>query len=176
MRLAYVRSERRGETDRLLSALAETLQAEGVTLSGVVKDQDYASRHANGCDMKLRVLPGGPVIKITQDLGDGSDACRLDATALTRAVSQVEADPMARTELFILNKYGPEERAGRGFRAALAAALERAIPVIVGVGGASEPDFLRFAGGLAEALPDDMAQLKAWCADALSGRRTQPQG
>jgi len=167
MRLAYVRSNRRGETDRLLSELAEALQAEGVALSGVVKDQDYASRHANGCDMKLRVLPGGPVIKITQDLGDGSDACRLDATALTSAVSQVEADPMARTELFILNKYGPEERAGRGFCAAMAAALERGIPVIVGVGGASEPDFLRFAGGLAEALPDDMEQLKAWCCGAM---------
>jgi len=167
MRLAYIKSQKRGETDRLLCELAEALQAEGVALTGVVRDQHYANRHANGCDMKIRVLPEGPVIKITQDLGDGSDACRLDATALTRAVSQVEADSMAGTDLFILNKFGPEERVGRGFCAALAAALERGIPVIVGLGAASEPDFLRFAGGLAQALPDDMVQLKAWCCGAM---------
>tara|TARA_R110002073_G_C9208358_1_gene558765 strand:+ start:155 stop:703 length:549 start_codon:yes stop_codon:yes gene_type:complete len=167
MRLAYIKSQKRGETDRLLCELAEALQAEGVALSGVVKDQDHASRHANGYDMKIRVLPQGPVIKITQDLGDGSDACRLDAAALTRAVSEVEAGPMAGTDLFILNKFGPEERAGRGFCAALAAALERGIPVIVGLGAASEPDFLRFTGGLAQALPDDMVQLKAWCCGAM---------
>lgn len=175
MRLAYVKSQKRGATDRLLSELAEALQAEGVALSGVVRDQHYASRHANGCDMKIRVLPEGPVIKITQDLGDGSDACRLDTTALTRAVSQVETDPMAGTDLFILNKFGPEERVGRGFCAALAAALERGIPVVVGVGGASEPDFLRFAGGLAEALPDDMAQLKAWCCGAMLIAKNAPR-
>ncbi len=176
MKIAYVKSQIRGEIDRLLSTLAEDLLAEGVILSGVVKEQIYTSQHANGCDMKVRVLPTGPVIKITQDLGDGSDACRLDPTALTRAVSQVEALPLDNTNLFVLNKFGPEERVGRGFCGAIAAALERDVPVLVGVGGASEEAFLTFSGGFATELPDDMDILKEWCSEALSGDNEQQKG
>lgn len=174
MKIAYVTSQKRGEIDRLLSDLAGTLQAKGTRLSGIVKDQSYASQYDNGCDMKIRVLPKGAVIKITQDLGDGSNACRLDPAALTEAVAQVEADPMDHTDLFILNKFGPEECAGRGFCAVIATALERGIPVLVGVSGASAVKFSEFAGGMAEALPDDMASLQGWCATAMPDRHTHP--
>ena len=170
MKIAYVTSQKRGETDRLLSELAETLQAEGVRLAGIVKDQSYDSHHANGCDMKIRVLPDGDVIKITQDLGEGSGACRLDPAAITEAVRRVEADPMEGTDLFLLNKFGPEECAGRGFCAVIATALERGVPVLAGVGGASEAAFADFAGELAVALPDDMAGLRDWCAEVMNDR------
>jgi hypothetical protein len=37
-------------------------------LVGIVKDQDHSSEFDNGCDLTVRVLPDGPVIKITQNL------------------------------------------------------------------------------------------------------------
>ncbi|MEX0304679.1 MAG: DUF2478 domain-containing protein [Leisingera sp.] len=164
MKIAYVTSQQRGETDRLLSELAEALQVGGLRLTGIVKDHGYTSHHANGCDMRVRVLSDGSVIKITQDLGEGSGACRLDPAAIAEAVSRVEADPMDRTSLFILNKFGPEECAGRGFCSVIAAAVDRGIPVLVGVGSASEAAFLDFSGGMAEALADDVSALRNWCA------------
>lgn len=162
MKMAYVTSDERGAVDRLLGDIAERLQADGAALVGIVKDQVYDSRFANGCDAKVRVLPEGPVIRITQDLGAGSDACRLDPGAIAQAVVAVEAAPFQDADLFILNKFGPEEAAGRGFCTAIAAALERGVPVLVGVGGASKPAFDSFAGGLATAVALQPDAILAW--------------
>ncbi|NIZ59609.1 3-dehydroquinate dehydratase [Sedimentitalea sp. CY04] len=167
MHIAYVTSQKRGETDRLLSEIADQLQAQGKSLAGIVKVQSYESQFENGCDMKVRVLPEGPVIKITQNLGAGSDACRLDPTAITEAVTRVEAGSMEQSDLFMLNKFGPEEAAGRGFCNVIGAALDDDVPVLVGVGAASVDAFKGFAGGLAVALTDDKQSILDWVHSAL---------
>lgn len=168
MKIALVNSEKRGETDQLIAMVARQLQSEDVALSGIVKMLDHTSEFANGCDMKVRVLPAGPVIKITQDLGKGSNACRLDPIALTTAVATVESQSMEGVDMFILNKFGPEEAAGRGFCAAIGAALERDIPVLVGVGAASRDAFDLFAGGLAKLLPPDQDVILQWSRSMMS--------
>lgn len=163
MKIGYVTSAERGGIDRLLSDIASQLQQKGVALAGIVKDLSHASAYENGCDVKVRVLPGGPLIKITQDLGAGSDACRLDPGAIAEAVASVESGSFDGAELFILNKFGPEEAAGRGFCNAIGAALEQDIPVLVGVGAASKEAFDSFSGGLAEAVaPQPEAVLEWW--------------
>ncbi len=170
MRIARVSSEMRGETDRVLAGVADQLQAGGLALAGIVKELGHASAYANGCDMKVRVLPEGPVIQITQNLGTGSDACRLDPGAIATAVSTVESCSLDKADLFILNKFGPEEAAGRGFVSAIAKALEQGIPVLVGVGvgAASREAFDNFAEGLAETLPTDPDTIREWCLAAMS--------
>lgn len=163
MKLAYVSSQKRGETDRLLAELAAELRADGLVLRGLVEELSYTAAYQNGCDMSVCVLPEGPVIKITQDLGLGWDACRLDPAALAEAVAQVERGDLEGADLFILNKFGPEEAAGRGFCATIGKALEYEIPVLVGVGAANKDAFQAFAEGLAEELPDDGRALRNWC-------------
>lgn len=162
MKLDYVSSQKRGETDRLLAELATELRADGLALRGLVKELSYTAAYQNGCDMSVCVLPEGPAIKITQNLGVGSDACRLDPAALAEAVAQVERCGLEGADLFILNKFGPEEAAGRGFCAAIGRALEHDIPVLVGVGAANKDAFQAFAEGLAEELPDDSGALRNW--------------
>ena len=162
MKLARVTSTERGGIDRVLSDVADRLQAMDASLVGIVKVQDYASGFENGCDMKVRVLPEGPVIKITQDLGAGSGACRLDPGAITNAVSCVEASSFDQADLFILNKFGPEEAAGRGFCNVIGNALEHGIQALVGVGADNIPAFDSFAGGLAVTLPDDVEKIVDW--------------
>ena len=167
MQIAYVTSQKRGETDRLLSEIADQLQAQGKSLAGIVKVQSYQSQFENGCDMKVRVLPEGPENKITQNLGAGSDACRLDPTAITEAVTQVESESMEHSDLFMLNKFGPEEAAGRGFCNVIGTALDAGLPVLVGVGAASVDAFDSFAGGLAVSIPDDEQAILDWVQSAL---------
>lgn len=162
MKIACVTSQNRGETDQVLSALADRLQASGAGLVGIVKDHGYVAGYDNGCDTRVRVLPAGPVIKITQDLGQGSDACRLDPGAIAQAVASVEAGALEGADLFILNKFGPEEAAGRGFCTVIGAALAQGVPVLVGVGGASKAAFEAFAGGLAPTLPPQLDALLDW--------------
>lgn len=168
MKIAVVSATKRGETDLLLAKAAEKLRAKGAVLAGIVKDLDYVAGYDNGCDMKVRVLPEGPVIQITQSLGNGSDACRLDPRAIVTAVSTVENSDLAGADLFILNKFGPEEAAGRGFCAVIGAALEQDIPVLVGVGVATRDSFDTFADGLAVTLSPDETAIEEWCFAAMS--------
>ena len=168
MEIAFVSTPERGEIDRLLAETAEVLARQQIYAAGIVKDLTYDSAFENGCDMKVRVLPDGPVIKITQDLGDGSDACRLDPAAIADAVAQVESGDLSQAQLFILNKFGPEEAAGRGFRGVISRAMELGIPVLVGVGSASREDFDEFTEGLAEPLPADTDAISAWCLTAIA--------
>ncbi len=168
MKIARVSSEKRGENDRLLTGVADRLQEGGSALAGIVKELSHVSAYDNGCDVKVRVMPEGPVIQITQNLGAGSDACRLDPSAIVTAVSAVESGSLDEADLFILNKFGPEEAAGRGFISAIVKAMDQGIPVLVGVGTGNREAFDSFAGGLAETLPADPDTIREWCLTAMS--------
>ena len=122
MRIATLTAEGWGETDRLLAELAEGLAGEGLRTVGIVKDMGPEAQFANGCDMRVRVLPKGESIAITQALGQGSDACQLDPAGIAASVVAVENRGIEGADVFILNKFGPEEAEGRGFRDAIARA------------------------------------------------------
>lgn len=167
MNIAFITTPERGQIDRLLTETATRLAQQNVRLAGIVKDLSHDSAFANGCDMKVRVLPEGPVIKITQDLGKGSDACRLNPTAIAEAVAQVEQGDLSNAQVFILNKFGPEEAAGHGFRAIIGKALELGIPVVVGVSAANRQEFDAFTEDQATALAAESDAICAWCLAAL---------
>jgi len=166
MKLAFVTSTKRGEIDRLLSLTAARLEAEGARLTGVVKVLEEDPALAHDCDMDLRVLPDGPAIRITQSLGEGSTACRLNPAAIEQAVAAVERHD-GPADMFILNKFGPQEAEGHGFRTTIGNALARDIPVLLGVGTTMRDAFQAFAEGMAEELPDDLDAIHAWCVAAM---------
>ncbi len=168
MRIAVVSVKERGETDRLISETAAYFLAQGARLSGIVKVLEDGGDSTCCQKMSVQVLPDGQLIAITQDLGKGSDACKLDPGAIARAVNEVEKQSLEGVQLFILNKFGPEEADGRGFRAAIGAALEAGIPVLVGVGGPSRVAFDAFADGLAETLPPEAGAIRSWCHGVMS--------
>lgn len=168
MQLAYVMTEERGATDRLLSALADRLQARGIRLGGIVQT-NVECHDSELCDMDVRVLPDGETIRISQSLGAGSRGCRLNPEALERAVGQVSAglqsDPLP--QLMIVNKFGKHEADGRGMRPVIAEALARGIPVLSGVNRLNVAPFQAFADGLATAADPDLDALEAWAVAAV---------
>ncbi|MDP5217870.1 DUF2478 domain-containing protein [Ruegeria sp. 2205SS24-7] len=166
MKLACVTTTERGATDLLLSALAERLLQAGTALAGVVQTNTEC---ADGykCDMDLKVLPTGETIRISQSLGANARGCRLDPSELERSVGLVTQSLDAGPELLIINKFGKHEADGRGFRPVIADALEREIPVLVGVNGLNLDRFQDFAGGMADVLDGDIDALQDWF-DALS--------
>lgn len=115
MHLAYVMTEERGATDRLLSELAERLQAKGLRLAGIVQT-NVECYDKELCDMDVRVLPDGETIRISQSLGAGARGCRLNPEALEQAVGQVSASLQSEPapQLLIVNKFGKHEADGRG--------------------------------------------------------------
>ena len=161
MRIAYTMSPGRGDTDLVLAQLAARLETAGHRTSGVVQINTERA-DTPMCDMDVKVLPDGPVIRISQTLGPGARGCRLDPPALEEAVGLVSARLAAGADVLIVNKFGKHEASGRGFRDVIADALNRDVPVIVGVNGMNEQAFLDFTDSLATRLPPDPIALAAW--------------
>jgi hypothetical protein len=160
MRLGYITSPDRGETDLRLTRLAEALMARGISIAGAVQTNTDCPQ-TGGCDMDLRVVPDGPIIRISQRLGVGSMGCRLDPGALELAVAQV-SPRLVGAKVLILNKFGKHESEGRGFRDLIGQALGDGIPVLVGVNVKNLAAFRDFAGDLAEPLDGPDAELMGW--------------
>lgn len=166
--LAFVSATGTGATDRLLTAVVSRAQAEGVRVIGALRAAP-GNGGANHCDSDLRLLPQGPVIRITQDLGTGSSACRMDAGALEEAVGLVSARLEAEgADLVVLNKFGLSEAEGRGFRTLIGRALSLGVPVLTGLYDTHRAAFEDFAGDMAIRLEPEEATVLDWCRSVVT--------
>ena len=161
MKLASVLATGRGETNRLLSDLAARASQRGLHVVGTVQ-VNHDTTDSKHCDMDVRVLPDGPVLRISQSLGTQSRGCRLDPSVLEQAVRLTESALEDGADLMIVNKFGKHEAEGRGFRELIGIALMRGIPVIVGLNGLNAEAFAEFAGDFAEHLDPSAEALDHW--------------
>lgn len=161
MRIACVMAEGRGDTDLLLADIAERLSCRGVRLCGIVQiNTNRPGTHR--CDMDVRVLPDGPLLRISQNLGKAARGCRLDPAALETAVARAEQILAEGADLMIINKFGKHEAEGRGFRNAIAEAAARDIPVLVGLNALNADAFHEFTAGMADRIAPDPEAVLAW--------------
>ncbi|WP_333826601.1 DUF2478 domain-containing protein [Pararhodobacter sp.] len=170
MNLAYIMAPGRGDTDLILLRLAESLAKRGIRCCGTVQINSERD-DAGPCDMDVRVLPDGPVLRISQNLGPSARGCRLDPAALETAVGLVSASLNGGADVLIVNKFGKHEAEGRGFRAAIAEALSLGVPVITGVNALNLPAFQAFSEGLAVTLPPEPSALETWL-NGISGAQS----
>lgn len=169
----YLSVEQRGAGDRLLAEVADRLEQRGVRLAGVVQINTETDPD-RPCLMELRHLPGGGLIRISQDLGAFSQGCRLDQAQLETAVGRVAAAMRdCRPDLVLLNKFGKAEAEGRGFRPLIGQALEEGIPVLTHVAPKNLVAFQQFAQGMALPLEAREADVMAWCLSLLNPAPTQ---
>ncbi|WP_297771725.1 DUF2478 domain-containing protein [uncultured Roseovarius sp.] len=161
MNLAYTMAPGRGDTDLLLAGLAADLDARGLRCCGTVQI-NTARTDARACDMDVRVLPDGPVLRISQDRGPQARGCRLDPDALETSVGLAKRQLTLGADLLIVNKFGKHEAEGRGFRDAIAEALTRGVPVLVGLNELNRAAFDTFAAGHAVCLSPVQAVLTEW--------------
>ncbi|MEY1555804.1 DUF2478 domain-containing protein [Yoonia sp. R2331] len=144
MKIAYTMAAGKGDIDLLLDRVATRLAQQGMRCCGTVQINTECA--AGPCDMDVRVLPDGPVLRISQNLGAASKGCRLDPSALETAVGLVGASLDADADVLVINKFGKHEADGRGFRDAIAKAIALDVPVIVGVSALNLDAFEAFAG------------------------------
>jgi nucleoside-triphosphatase THEP1 len=174
MYLAYTMAPGRGDTDLILLQLASLLAARGLRCCGTVQINSERA-DAGPCDMDVQVLPNGPVLRISQDLGRGSRGCRLNPAALETAVGLVAASLHEGADVLIVNKFGKHEAEGRGFRSLIADALSDGIPVLVGLNTLNLPAFMDFSQGLATGLPCESAALTEWVTGVCPRNSTEQE-
>lgn len=166
MKLAYTMAPGRGDTDLVLHALACSIIERGHRPVGTV--QINTESDAGPCDMDVKILPDGGIIRISQALGRASRGCRLDPAALEAAVGLVEAELAKGADCLIVNKFGKHEAEGRGFRPVIADALARDIPVLVGINGLNQDAFIDFVDGIATELVPELTALEEWFRSAFT--------
>lgn len=173
MQLGYVTLQGRGRIDLLLADVVRRLEAHGVALAGTVQTNIHRDDRPL-CDMDLRLLPDGPVVRISIDRGPQARGCRLDAGVLEQSVLWV-SNTLEKAEFLVVNKFGKQEAEGKGLSGAIATALEHGLPVLVGVNGLNLPAFLEFAGDMATELTPEAEHVADWCLAALAASSSTPE-
>lgn len=161
MRIAYVSLQGRGPTDQLIAEVADRLTVMGLRLAGAVQS-NHERPDRKKCDMDLKVLPDGPIVRISEDRGELARGCILDSGALEQTVHEVERR-LDGADILIVNKFGKREAEGKGLAPVIAEALHRGLPVLVGVNGLNLAALLAFAEEDIQGLPTNAAAVADWC-------------
>lgn len=157
------------DTDRLLTAVADTLLDSGLRVAGTVQRAfERADRCA--CDMIVRDLATGGEVKISEDRGPNARGCRLNPAMLEALVGSTAAALEGGADVLILNKFGKQEAVGAGFRQVIAQALADEVPTLIGVNAAYLDSWRAFAGEFADELPANAGALLSWLGRRLPER------
>lgn len=147
--------------DSLLEDFVAEVARRGFSVGGVVQRN---IGNVDECDhtMLLVDVASGATYDITQRLGAGSDACRVNPAEVAAAGSAVR-DGLARgVDLIVVNKFAGLEAAGEGLSDELLTAMAAGVPVLTAVSGRFLNEWHAFTGGMADLLSPDPAALWRW--------------
>ncbi|TDX28256.1 DUF2478 domain-containing protein [Rhodovulum visakhapatnamense] len=150
--------------DALLAKVVAALRAEGVRVAG------FRQGRAPEGGMAVEDLTGGGVFSISQDLGPGSQGCKLDPQGLAEAACAALAALETGPDLLILPRFGKAEVEGHGFRSVIERACERQVPVLVAVKPDCTAAWTDFTGGVADRLVPERAAVLDWCRAGICAR------
>ncbi len=172
---AMVYGDSRGpEMDRILESLAHELAAEGLKLAGAVQHTAQQPSFPR-CDMVLEDLGSGGIHPISVDRSMEVQGCRMEPEKI-ETLAGLAADAVERgADLFILNRFGKNEIAGRGYREVISEAVSLGVPVLVGVSSANLTKWEAFASAGYQHLDVDSDTARAWCRDAVAARQRRKE-
>jgi nucleoside-triphosphatase THEP1 len=145
----------------VFKTLVERCRAMGLSLAGVLQHQAFAAGDRR-CDVVLEDLATGHRTALFENRGAGARGCRLDEAALAEATARIEGSLEHAPQLLILNKFGKVECEGGGLRDLIASAIDRGIPVVIGVPKRNIDAWRSFAGEFAIELTDDAHEVDGW--------------
>ncbi len=162
-----VRGASTAEIQKLLTAFAERRRREGFRLAGAIEEPAVAS----DCDCRslvLRSLSNNHLFPITQNLGSGSSACKLDTRGLAEACQSILQAIDDGADLVVLSKFGKIETEGGGFVDVFRAAVDANIPCLAGVKPSFAKAYLDYAGEFSEWVKANDDALDRWWTGCLT--------
>jgi glycosyltransferase involved in cell wall biosynthesis len=161
-RIGAIRGASTAEIQKLLARFAERRIQEGLRVAGVIEEPEGGVDCGICNSLVLRDTAGSTIIPITQNLGPGSSACKLDSAGLAAGCQAVVAAVERGADVVVLSKYGKVEAEGGGLLDAFRAAAEAGLPVITGVKPSFAEYFLDYAGGFSQWIEASEAELERW--------------
>lgn len=162
------------EMDRILEGVAHALADEGLKLAGAVQHTALQPSSPR-CDMVLKDLGSGGIHPIAVDSSIEVQGCRMEPGKI-ETLAMLAGDAIERgADLFLLNRFGKNEIAGRGYREVISEAVSRGVPVLVGVSAANISKWDAFASLGYKRLDMDREAARAWCTKAVDAQRRQKE-
>jgi hypothetical protein len=160
--------------DALFQMLVQWCRDRRLTLAGVLQHQAFVGGDRR-CDVILEDLATGHRTALFENRGAGARGCRLDEAALAEATARVEGSFEQVPHLLVLNKFGKVECDGGGLRDLIASAIDRGIPVIIGVPERNLGAWRDFAGEFAAELPDESGRIMGWLESTLAASAAEKE-
>ncbi len=149
------------KVDGVLRKVVNDLRQKGYRLAGAVRPCSSLFDE-NRCDLFLEELSTSTVLPVSQALGTGSQACRLDDAALDAIAERIETSLQDGADILILNKFGKQEAEGRGLRNSIATAVDQGIPVLVGLNPSRVETWNNFCGGASKIFDLGDPAIRRW--------------
>ena len=164
--LAALVYEQDQDPDEILRGFASDLNARGYRVVGLVQLGHHC---VDAPKLSAVLVHTGEELPLFQDLGACAAGCRLDVGQLLDAGAQVASAIDRGADLVIVNRFGRQEREGKGLSYLVERALSADIPVVIAVPSHRFADWIRFADGMSVRLHCNRASLETWWS-AVSAR------
>jgi hypothetical protein len=163
--LAALVYDKQQDPDRILREFAADLNNRGYRAVGLVQ----LGHHCADASLSAMLVHTGEKLPLFQDLGSCSAGCRLDVGQLLGAGQQIAGAIDEGADLLIVNRFGRQEREGKGLSYLVERALSADIPVVIAVPSHRFGDWIKFADGMSVKLRCDREALDGWW-NAVSAR------
>jgi hypothetical protein len=153
--LVYAESQ---DPDEILHEFASGLNANGHRAVGIIQ----LGRHHPDASLSATLVPTGEQLRLFQTMDACSAGCRLDVGQLMGAGERIARTLDEGADILIVNRFGRQEREGKGLAYLIAHALSADVPVVVAVPSHHFADWITFAGGMTVKLHCDRESLDGW--------------
>jgi hypothetical protein len=157
--LAALVYEKDQDPDQILREFTSDLRAKGYRAVGLVQTGHHC---LDAPKLSAMLVHTGEELQLFQDLGACATGCRLDVGQLLNAGAEVARAIEEGADLVIVNRFGRQEREGKGLSYLVERALAADILVVIAVPSHRFADWIRFADGMSVKLRCDREALEAW--------------
>src|SRR5450631_3656440 len=147
------------DPDEVLRTFASDLNARGYRAVGLVQLGHHC---LDAPKLSAMLVHTGEELQLFQNLGGCATGCRLDVGQLLDAGAQVASAIDQGADLVIVNRFGRQEREGKGLSFLVERALSADVPVVIAVPSHRFTDWIKFADGMSVKLHCDPGSLNAW--------------
>lgn len=159
--------------NKIVEAFAAELAADGRRLAGMIQLADE-TQSCQCRDSELLNVETQSRFTILQDLGRGSQSCRVDPAAIARAAVEIEGAIARAPDVLFINRFGKLEAEGGGLHGEIAAAFLAGVPTVVCVATRFLPAWRLFSEGLDQELPCSAEALRGWWTSFADERLRTP--
>lgn len=152
---------RRGDrAEDLLAAVVDRLRDRPLRVGGMYQVTEVVPNGSNV--MTVIDIASRRRIRISQNLGQGSESCCLDPAGLAEAAGLLRRAIDDRVDLLIANKFAGSEIEGRGLAPDIFEALSEGIPVLTLVSDRYLDGWRALAGDIGDVLEPTMDAVEGW--------------